>query len=173
MRILSSLPAQLAKIQDLIDRDVTSDLTIHQESLIQLPIVPAALRTWSAAGQTISGSAIVTFNARVANAAQVITQVVVLVKGIWRIRMAVQYFANYVSIGAPTVIVTLNAPPVTPAQFFNELFRLSNSIQTITFNHEVVVALDYPLTAVECTLAANIVAQDHWVNIAFSFEREL
>jgi len=40
VKLVTSIPATVARLGDLVERDVTSDLEIHQESILTLPPIP-------------------------------------------------------------------------------------------------------------------------------------
>ena len=98
MTFASDLIALLARLSPQSERDVTSNLTIHQEALFPYLVLPAPLRLGPAAGVLIQNS--IPFQVdrfRPASSGVISTQWVKLAAGVWRMEFQWEAFSDYFS----------------------------------------------------------------------------
>lgn len=104
MRLLTSLPAILGRISDLVDRDVTSDLTVEQTSLMQLPPIPFPYRAFSAQNPIETTHALGFNFTQAASSAAGLNNGAALAKGLWHLEFSINFRVNFVRDSAQFVI---------------------------------------------------------------------
>jgi len=97
MNLLSSFPSVLAKIGDLVERDVVSNVEVHQEALFPLLKFHHPLRVGIAPSTNllVVSASLSAQVQQAALAAQQFVDLAVLDRGVWDIVMRTQYTANF------------------------------------------------------------------------------
>ena len=97
MNLLSVFPSVIGKIGDLVDRDVTSNIEVHQEALFPLMQFHHPTRVGLAPSTNLLSisAALSSHVAQPANTAQTFVDLAVLDKGVWDLVIRTQYTANF------------------------------------------------------------------------------
>lgn len=164
MNLLSALPSLVAKIADLIERNVTSTLTVEQACPFPLMAIPFADRdlTDLTGTQIISDSFTFLLNQTMTNSPTALnSQLGFLSRGVWDLTATTHYTSNYVQngviglqIGLITAVVLAPKPLIalSPAGLAG-----SNIFQTVTRR----MTVDSQRYLLAITLTNNGVGQTH------------
>lgn len=158
MKLLSALPALLAKISELVDRNVTSDITVLQEADFPLLPFPFPYRIKPTFGTTLQGESTSASQAwTVANAAQQNQLLMTLSRGVYRLSFNVQYTSNYASTGmASGIYFSLTNPTLVTAP----IFQLTPANTVLVAHSEIFVTVEVN-TPLYYSLAGNALGQSH------------
>lgn len=97
MKLVSHGPRLIASLGDLVERDVTNDLTIEQTALIQLPPIPDKFLGPGITNNVQRQSFVIDQYATITNpGAQVANDICALGRGLWRIKASITYESNFV-----------------------------------------------------------------------------
>jgi hypothetical protein len=164
MNLISGLPSVLAKISDLLERTIISNVEVRQDTDFPLLMAPFPLRSPPPSfGSPIGDSTFLSASATVANAAAVTVDLGVIGKGIWDIDGILFYIANYsspASIGYSLFLFD----PVGVTQ--NVLVQVNPFIGSVSLPFRGRVTLDRSDLILRSTLATNGVGNQH--NFALS-----
>ncbi|MGH7197996.1 MAG: hypothetical protein ACREH5_04555 [Candidatus Omnitrophota bacterium] len=138
MKITTDIPSQAASAFEIVDRDVTSTVDIHQDALYPVPLLPAELIAPGFAGARQRSSVAVDQYARIINpGAQVANTFISLGRGLWRITGRYSYASNFAGIlrlaGGSLAIV--NAAKGQNVMVFNAIAAVG--IQTGDFSFDL------------------------------------
>ena len=160
MKLLSSLPALIAKITDLVDRTVTSDIEVRQEAFFPLLDLPHTLRTTPLSANVLNASGIITTEATVSNGGAFSITLCGLTVGVWEIDIQGFYTANWLGLTTDGLVIRLMAPG---AVIFSNLLFLMPTVQPagIQFSRRLRITLDRGDLTLQSFLAGNGVAQSH------------
>ena len=119
MKFTSPLPAQLARVLDLVERDVTSNVDVGQETPFPLGQIPGILRQFTIGGTvSLNDSGGNSRTVQTTNGAATDTPIMTLAKGLWDLQIFVSFSATF----------TPAAPQ--PQQWIVHLFDTAKSIQS-------------------------------------------
>jgi len=161
MKLLTGQPAVLAKISDLVDRDVESTVEVHQEALFPLGLMPSPLRVAVAFGATVvqAESCCFTVFQQVTNAgAAAVSTLFLLKRGLWRLRFDVFYTCSvldFAGTGTRGILI------VQPGSQVVELYATLPIVGTQVLHVERLITLDDDRTTLEIRLGTIPAAQTH------------
>lgn len=167
MKVISHRPALLSRLGDLVERNVTSDLEILQTSPFPLIPFPSGFKDTPNLGSLLTESVQFKRIVNVANAAQDLTNLFILSKGIWRISWALQYFANYTALTNDGFALYL----VTPAGNSYSLVEMRPTSQNVQVDGDRVISLENDTTIIRYFLATNGIGQSHLAGLTLSLAK--
>ena len=160
MKLLSSLPALIAKITDLVDRTVTSDIEVLQQTFFPLLRFSGPVRPTPASVNVLTQSGIVTMQGIVANGGAAQVTLCGLREGIWDIDVQGFYTANYQAAVTDGLEIRLVTAATT--LFADLCFTMATvSPAGAQFSRKLRVTLDRSDLALETVLSGNGVGQSH------------
>lgn len=158
MKIVSGTPSALARCHDVVDRNITSNLEVAQETIWALPAIPQILvldsNTPAARRTSFATSTGDSRNNQAANV--VFTMAQPLARGLWRIYASGSYTANYLVSGGAGLAIELSSPTELIA-----LLLLQPAIATLFFHMNEEIMIDNDVTDLQVRLFGNGVGQIH------------
>src|SRR5262245_24690537 len=97
MKLLTAIPTDLAKVAELVERNVSADIEVLQQATFPLLDLPAAYRFNLASGATVRASDSSNFylEGQVINAAALQQTFCILSRGVWDVVIQVSYSSTY------------------------------------------------------------------------------
>ena len=162
IQLLTPLPSTIAKLGDLIERDVTSDIEINQEALFPLETIPFPIQTMvRQVTGSYSGSFLLDRFEQITNAAALTgSPVFTLQKGLWIVDIRYSFWCNYSDITLSGFQLGLVQPDGQFAWFVDERPRL----QSVSASVRLKLSVLAPLLCV-ITVAANGIGQTETVTL--------
>jgi len=173
MKLLSALPSLVAKIGDLVQRDVTSDIEIHQEAVFPLLLMPGVKRPFSAFGLTTILTDSTMFRSILSKGASLpstVTDYLTLGKGVWDLDFVVQYTATFANPG--TVGFQFFLQDTVTASILS-FVNFAPVIDTLVAVVNQRITLDRSDLALRSELTATGVGQTHAFNLSVSLNKML